>query len=108
MNEENKGFTLVNDDESRLQLEMAGRNKAKKKIKEEFTVKGSELMDKIKEIIQMGNATRIKVKKGEKYLLDIPVTVGAVGVVLAPFVSALGVIAALAGHCSLEIDRRED
>lgn len=107
MNEENKGFTLVNDAEAVRQLPTAGRNKSKK-LKEEFTVKGSELVDKIKEIIQLGNATRIKVKKGEKYLLDIPVTVGAVGVVLAPFVSALGVIAALVGHCSLEIDRRED
>lgn len=107
MNEENQGFTLINAEEAEKQLKMSGKNRSQK-IKEEFTVKSSELMDKIKEIIQLGNVTRIKVKKGEKYLLDIPVTVGAVGVVLAPFVSALGVIAALVNHCSLEIDRMED
>jgi len=52
--------------------------------------------------------TRIIVKdeKG-KTLLEIPATVGVIGVVLAPWLAALGVIAALVANCKIVVERRE-
>jgi hypothetical protein len=52
--------------------------------------------------------TRIIVKdeKG-KVLLEIPATIGVIGVVLAPWLAALGVIAALVTNCTMVVERRE-
>lgn len=52
--------------------------------------------------------TRIIVKdmKG-KVLLEIPVTLGVIGAVIAPWLAALGVIAALATNCTIVVERRE-
>jgi len=40
-------------------------------------------------------------------LLEIPATVGIVGVLLAPWLAALGAIAALATNCRIVVERRE-
>ena len=42
-----------------------------------------------------------------KTLLEIPATVGVIGVVLAPWLAALGVIAALVTNCKIVVERRE-
>ncbi len=75
--------------------------------KEEITVKSSELISRIKQLVYQGNITKIKVKHGDKVLVDIPVTAGAVGVLLAPQIAILAVIAALVTKCTLEIYKRE-
>ena len=78
-------------------------------VKEEFKVKGEELLSKINKIIRDGNVSRIIIKddKGKAYL-DIPVTVGVVGIVLAPFLAAIGTLALLAVDLTIEIIREED
>jgi hypothetical protein len=79
-----------------------------KVVKEEFSVSADNLIEKVKELLHEGNVTRIIVKdeKG-KVLLEIPATVGVIGVVLAPWLAALGVIAALATNCRMVVERRE-
>ena len=79
-----------------------------KVVEEEFSVSADNLIEKVKELLHEGNVTRIIVKdeKG-KVLLGIPVTVGVIGVVLAPWLAALGVIAALATNCTVVVERRE-
>ena len=79
-----------------------------KVTREEFTVSSSNLVDRVKELLHEGNVTRIIVKdeKGKK-LLEIPATVGVIGVVLAPWLTALGVIAALVTNCKIVVERRE-
>jgi len=81
----------------------------KKTIREELSVSADNLIQKVKELIREGNVTRIVVKNEEgKILLEIPVTVGVIGTVLAPWMAALGVIAALATRCTIVVERRED
>ena len=82
--------------------------KVTKIITEEFTVSTDDLIEKVKQLLHEGNVTRIIVKdeKG-KVLLEIPATVGVIGVVLAPWLAALGVIAALATNCKIVVERRE-
>lgn len=65
-----------------------------------------ELRVLIKQIIEKGNVTRIKVKKDDKELVDIPVNAGiAAGVVaiIIPPILAAGVIAAIATQITIEI-----
>jgi len=77
-------------------------------VKEEFSVSSDNLIEKVKELLHEGNVTRIIVKdeKGA-VLLEIPATVGVIGVVLAPWLAALGVIAALVINCKIVVERRE-
>jgi hypothetical protein len=81
---------------------------AAKVTREEYTVSSSNLVDRIGELLHEGNVTRIIVKdeKG-KQLLEIPATVGVIGVVIAPWLAALGVITALATNCTIVVERRE-
>ena len=79
-----------------------------KVTQEEYTVSGSNLVDRVRELLHEGNVTRVIVKDDAgKTLLEIPATVGVVGVVLAPWLVALGVIAALVTNCRLVVERRE-
>jgi len=81
---------------------------AAKIIREEFTVSADNLIEKVKALLHEGNVTRIIIKdeKG-RALLEIPATIGVIGVVLAPWLAALGVIAALATNCRIVVERRE-
>ncbi len=82
--------------------------KVKNVVREEYSVTSDNLVDRIKELLHEGNVTRIIVKdmKG-KVLLEIPATIGVVGVVIAPWLAALGVIAALVTNCKIVVERRE-
>lgn len=75
---------------------------------EEYTVSGKDLVDRVGELLHEGNVTRVIVKdEAGKTLLEIPATVGVIGVVLAPWLAALGVIAALVANCRIVVERRE-
>lgn len=75
---------------------------------EEFYVDSDHLIERIKELIHEGNVTRIKVKDDkDRLLLDIPVTIGVLGVLIAPWLAALGAIAALVAECKIVVERRE-
>lgn len=77
-------------------------------VREEFSVSADNLIGRVKELLHEGNITRIIVKdEAGKVLLEIPATVGVVGVVLAPWLAALGVIAALVTNCRVVVERRE-
>jgi hypothetical protein len=73
---------------------------------EEFKVTGEGLIAKIKEILHEGNVRRIIIKneKGDTYI-EIPMTVGIVGVVLLPVWAAIGAIAALAANFTIVVER---
>ena len=79
--------------------------KEKKKV---FKVKGENLLKKIKEILHAGNVRRIIIKNDEgKTYLEIPITVGVVGFLLAPAWAAIGALAAVASKFTIEIINSE-
>jgi hypothetical protein len=81
---------------------------AAKVTQEEFTVLGSNVVERVKELLHEGNVTRVIVKdEAGRTLLEIPATVGVIGTVLAPWLAALGVIAVLAAKCRIVVERRE-
>jgi len=76
--------------------------------REEYSVSSEDLVKTIKNIIHEGNVTRIIVKnEKDETLLEIPATVGVIGAILAPWMAALGVIAAIATKCRIIVERRE-
>lgn len=81
--------------------------KLERTITEEFTVAAHELLKKVEELVREGSVTRIIVKdEKDKTLLEIPVTLGVVGAILAPWLAALGVIAALVTRCKIVVEKR--
>jgi len=82
--------------------------KIEKVTTEEYSVESDNLIERVKELLHEGNVTRIIVKneKGD-VLLEIPATVGVIGVVLVPWLAALGAIAALATKCKIVVEKRE-
>lgn len=79
---------------------------------ERFTVDGSQLVEKIKELIHQGNIRRVRLIHKGRALIDIPLSVGvpvaAATVLAAPVLAALGAIAALVTECTLEVERVDD
>lgn len=75
---------------------------------EEFRITGDELQAKVKELIHEGNIRRIIIRNEDgTTLVEIPLTVGLVGVALVPVWAAVGAIAALATDCSIVVERRD-
>ena len=73
---------------------------------EEFRINGEDLMEKIKEIIREGNVRKVTIMdKDYKEFLSFPLTVGVVGIALAPVFAAIATIAALATECTIVIER---
>jgi hypothetical protein len=80
-----------------------------KSTHESFKVSGDELLSKVKEIIKEGNARRIIIKnEKDETIMEFPLTIGAIGVVLAPIFAAVGAIAALATHCTIIVEKRDN
>jgi hypothetical protein len=78
-----------------------------KYVTEEFSVAANDVLKRVQELLHEGNITRIVVKdEAGKQLLEIPATVGFVGTILAPWMAALGVIAAIATRCTIVVERR--
>ncbi len=74
---------------------------------EEHKVGGDQLLEKVKQIIREGNARRITIRNDAgKVLMEIPLTFGVVGVILAPVWIAIGTIAALAGRYTIVVEKR--
>ncbi len=72
---------------------------------EEFKLSGSELVDKVKELLHEGNIRRIAIKQDGQTVMELPLTIAAVGVVFAPVLAAVGAFAALVSNCSIVVEK---
>ena len=79
------------------------------KTTEEFKINGEDLLAKVKQLINEGNVRRIIIKNKEgKVLIELPLTIGIVGAVLAPMLAAVGALAALVTECTIVVERDAD
>jgi len=75
---------------------------------EEFKVEGEKIVSKIKEIFHEGNIRKVIIKDKEgKTLVEIPMTFGVVGALLAPQLAAIGAIAALLTEATIVVEKQE-
>jgi len=74
---------------------------------EKIDAKHAHLVERVKELVHEGNVRRIIVKNSDgKTVIAVPVTVGVVGVLVAPTVAAIGALAALAADYSIDVERQ--
>ena len=75
---------------------------------EELKVTGDQLVGTVKELVREGNIRRIVIKNEEGHVyLEIPLTVGVVGALVAPVLAAVGAIAALVSNLTILVERVE-
>ena len=77
------------------------------RYQEELQVMGEQLLSRVKELVHEGNVRRIIIKQEGHTIMEIPLTVGVVGVIMAPALVAIGAIGALLSQCSIEVVRSE-
>ena len=71
-------------------------------------MKGGHLVAKVKELIHEGNVRRIVINDADgKQVLDMPVSVGVIGLLVAPTVTAVGTLGALAADYSIDVEREQ-
>ena len=75
---------------------------------EKFTVSGSQVVEKIKQLIHEGNIRRIKVLQEGRVVMEIPLTAGAIAILIAPLLAALGAFAALVSECTIEVEKADE
>lgn len=74
-------------------------------IWETIRLQGSEILEKLKQIIHEGNARRVVIKQGEHIIAEFPLSAGVVGTLVAPVLAAVGAVVALLKDCSIEVER---
>ena len=78
---------------------------------EKFTVSGSQVLDRVKQLIREGNVRRVRLLHEGRTIIEIPLSVGApavaVGILAAPVLAAIGAFAALVTECTIEVEKVE-
>ncbi len=87
---------------------MATKKKTtKQSTTETFNVKGEDLLKKVKQLIHEGNIRKITIKDKEgKTIVELPLTIGVAGALIAPMLAAVGAVAALVTECSITVERK--
>jgi len=82
---------------------------AKEMRTEEFTLRGDEVVAKVKALVHEGNVRRITIKNKEgRVMIEVPLTLGVVGALFLPTLAALGALAALVTECTIVVERVDD
>ena len=78
---------------------------------EKFTVSGSQLVEKVKQLIHEGNIRKVRLVHDGRTLIEIPLSIGApvaaLGILAAPVLAAIGAFAALVTECTIEVEKVE-
>ena len=78
---------------------------------EKFTVSGSQIVEKVKQLIHEGNIRKVRLVHEGRTIIEIPLTIGApvavAGIIAAPVLAAIGAFAALVTECTIEVEKIE-
>jgi DNA-binding Lrp family transcriptional regulator len=72
---------------------------------EELRVAGSDIVERVRELIRQGNIRRIVIRQDGKTVMELSLTWAAIGTLLAPMLAAVGAFAALASDCTIVVER---
>ncbi|NLM24590.1 MAG: DUF4342 domain-containing protein [Firmicutes bacterium] len=62
----------------------------------------SVVVSKLKELIHQGNTTNVRIKNNQRTVVEVPVTLGVLGTILAPRLMLLAGVTCLLTKCSVE------
>lgn len=88
-------------------IHLEGRDRS---VLERVQERGHEVVGQVKTYVKKGTHRKIKIKKGDRTLFEVPASVGALGVVgalLAPEIAVIGVIGAIAAKINVELTKKD-
>lgn len=80
---------------------------SKKKSTEIFGKNTEELKEQVIDLIKKSNVVRIIIERNDETMLNIPLTVGVVGVIIGPMLALVGLSAAVLSKCKIKIANEE-
>ena len=83
-------------------------NKNKKTFEEEFGKDSDKIKEEITELLRKSNVIRIVIEKNGKIIMNIPITVGVVGVVFAPILTLIGLSASVLAKYRIKIENEDE
>ena len=79
--------------------------------KSELEGKAKEVVEKIKELVKEGNVTRVRIRKDNTVILNLPMTVGVVGTMIgaaaAPWALIIAAITTIGFECTVEVEKKD-
>jgi len=70
-----------------------------------------EIVGKLKALVKEGNVTRIRIRKEDNIILNLPMTLGVVGTVLglaaAPWAVIIATIGTIGLNCTVEVEKKD-
>jgi hypothetical protein len=73
---------------------------------EEIKVMGKDLVAKVQDLIHEGTIRRIIIKNEAGHtIVELPLTLAAIGAIAAPILAAVGAIAAMVTNCTLVVEK---
>ena len=107
----------MEDDRSRslkseaTRLADAARDRAADTL-EDVKVASGQVVDRVRDLIEEGNVRRISLRKGDRVLFEIPLTVGvgagAAALLTSPLLAAVGAVAALVSDITIVVERDDE
>ena len=80
--------------------------------RETYTIKGSDVVEKIQQLIHAGNIRRVRLIHDGRTIIEVPLSVGApvavIGIMYMPVLAAIGAAAALLTECTLEVEKMKE
>ncbi|MCR5683692.1 MAG: DUF4342 domain-containing protein [Clostridiales bacterium] len=78
---------------------------------EEVKSKADEIVEKIKALVKEGSVTRVRIRRGDTIILNLPMTAGVVGTVLgivaAPWAVIIATITTIGLACTVEVEKKD-
>lgn len=75
--------------------------------KKSVTDQKTEIVEKLKALVKKGNVSKIVISKDGESILRVPVNVGIIGGILAPFAMIAGVAASFGFKCKIEVIKED-
>lgn len=69
----------------------------------QFNAYAESVVEKVKMLVRKGNVSKILVKRDDEIILNLPLNVGILGTIIAPFAMLVGVVAAFGTKCVIEV-----
>ncbi|MBP3931327.1 MAG: DUF4342 domain-containing protein [Peptostreptococcaceae bacterium] len=90
------------------QMKKSSKLKIKAKAEEVLGKDTEQIKDQLKEMLKKSNVIRIVIEKEDKTIMNIPITIGVIGLALGPLVTLVGLSAAVLGKFNIKIENEED
>lgn len=107
-----ESIIALESNKATIESNLSKKTKQAKKAVEDMFSKDSEdfkeMKEQAKELLKRSSVIRVIIDRNNKVIMNIPLTVGVVGVALLPIYTLVGLSAAVIGKCRIKIQNEDD